>query len=83
MNNMKQNLNIKSKKLKFLLKEISLQIKQNPNNFIIIKKWNKIIFDKYKYELYSALEEEIELQFHRYLLFNNYLFDNYIDVRSI
>ena len=75
MNNMKQNLNIRSKKLKSLLKEISLQIKQNPNNFIIVKKWNKKIFDKYKYKLYFALEEEIELHFPQ-----TSSFDNYIDV---
>lgn len=58
-----KNWNIQSKKLESLFKEIYPQIKENPNNWPIIKKWNRIIYNKYKFDLFNALEEEIELQF--------------------
>ncbi len=57
-----KNWNIQSKKLESLFKEIYPQIKENPNNWPIIKKWNRIIYNKYKFDLFNALEEEIELQ---------------------
>ena len=57
-----KNWNIQSKKLESLFKEIYPQIKQNPNNFIIIKKWNKRLYNKYEFNLFKAIEEEMELQ---------------------
>lgn len=49
---MKKNNNIKSKKLESLIKKIKLQIKPNPNNFLIVKKWNNNIFQKYKTSMF-------------------------------
>ena len=60
--NENKNWTFKSKKLESLFKEIYPQIKQNPNNFIIIKKWNKRLYNKYKFNLFKAIEEEMELQ---------------------
>ena len=61
--NENKNWTFKSKKLESLFKEIYPQIKQNPNNFIIIKKWNRRLYNKYKFNLFKAIEEEMELQF--------------------
>ena len=59
---MKNNWKFYSKELESLFKEIYPQIKQNPNNWPIIKKWNRKIYNKYKFDLFNALEEEMELQ---------------------
>ena len=77
---MEQNLNNKSiqnKELELLFKEISSQIKLNPNNFIIINKWNKRIYKKYQIKLFNAIEKEIELQLIK--KFNNF-FDNFTKI---
>ena len=65
---MKQNVknqNIQSKELESFLKEVSLQMKSNPNNFIIIKKWNRRIFKKYKFKIFHAIEKQMDLQLNK------------------
>lgn len=77
---MKKNNNIKSEKLESLIKKIKLQIKPNPNNFLIIKKWNNNIFQKYKISIFQAIEEEIELQLQLKLKEN---FDNFMEINNL
>lgn len=74
-----KNQSIQSKELKLLLKEISLQIKLNPNNFIIIKKWNRRLFEKYKFKVFYAIEKQIDLQ----LKYKQKFFNNFINYNKI
>ena len=77
---MKKNNNIKSKKLESLIKKIKLQIKPNPNNFLIVKKWNNNIFQKYKTSMFQAIEEEIELQLKLEIKES---FNNFVEVNNL
>ena len=74
-----KNWNIQSKKLESLFKEIYPQIKENPNNWPIIKKWNRIIYNKYKFDLFNALEKEIELQF---FTKKDFIINNLVNIKN-
>ena len=39
-----------------IIEEFKSKLKKNPNDFIIIKKYNYKIFKKYKQNLYKAIE---------------------------
>ena len=80
--NQNKNWNFKTKQLELLFKEIYPQLKQNPNNYIIIDKWNTRIYNKYKTRLYFALNKEIEYIFENKIK-NNELFKNFIQVDKI
>ena len=74
-----KNWNIQSKELELLFKEIYPQIKPNPNNFIIIKKWNKRLFEKYKFKIFPLIEKQIDLQLKiKPEFFNNFINHNKI-----
>lgn len=47
-------------KSKSALTECANRMKQNPNNYPIIKKYNKKIFDRYKLDIFYELEELID-----------------------
>ena len=76
-----KNWNIQSKELELLFKEIYPQIKPNPNNFIIIKKWNKRLFKKYKFKISDAIEKEIDLQLKNKC--NSKFFNNFVNYNKI
>ena len=38
------------------IKKIKQEIKSNPNNWIVIKKWNYKIFNKYKISLFNEID---------------------------
>ncbi len=46
-----------------ILEKVKSELKENPNNFIIIKKWNKRIFQKYKFDIFNYIENTIEKRF--------------------
>ena len=77
-----KNWNFKTKQLELLFKEIYHQLKQNPNNYIIIDKWNRRIYNKYRIRLYFALNKEIEQTF-KYKIKNNELFKNMKEIDKI
>jgi hypothetical protein len=55
---------IKFKKKQFALTKCTEHIKPNPNNFVIIKKWNNRVYNLYRHEIFKELEELIELDFY-------------------
>lgn len=46
-----------------VLEKVKSELKENPNNFIIIKKWNRKIFQKYKFDIFNYIENTIEKKF--------------------
>jgi len=46
-----------------ILEKVKSELKENPNNFIIIKKWNRKIFQKYKFDIFNYIENTIEKRF--------------------
>ena len=48
-------------KSKSALTECANRIKQNPNNYPIVKKYNKKVFEKYKFDIFYELEELLDL----------------------
>jgi len=46
-----------------ILEKVKSELKENPNNFIIIKKWNRRIFQKYKFDIFNYIENTIEKRF--------------------
>jgi len=43
-----------------LCQEIKSQLKPNPNNWIIVNKWNsKFVWNKYKIQLFRTMEAEL------------------------
>lgn len=47
-------------KSKSALTECANRMKQNPNNYPIVKKYNKKIFDRYRFCIFNELEELID-----------------------
>lgn len=51
-----------------LCQEIKSKLKPNPNNWIIIDKWNyKFIYNKYKFQLFQTITKEIEKEIPKYI----------------
>ena len=46
-----------------VLEKTKSELKENPNNFIIIKKWNRKIFQKYQFDIFNYIENIIEKKF--------------------
>lgn len=43
-----------------IIDEYKSKIKENPNNYIIVKKYNNKVFNKYKKDLFEWFENEFE-----------------------
>lgn len=46
-----------------ILEKVKSELKENPNNFIIIEKWNRKVFQKYKFDIFNYVESTIEKNF--------------------
>lgn len=55
------------------------KVKSNPNNFPIINKWNRRLFNKYRYDIFNDIESMIDIE----LLLNIDLFlDNLVSIKD-
>ena len=51
-----------------LCQKIKFQLKTNPNNWIIINKWNyKFVWNKYKFQLFQIMTKELEREIPKYI----------------
>lgn len=69
--------------LKKELKTITKNLKPNPNNFIIVKKWNyKYVFKPNRKKIYNLIEEYIQSPEN---IINSIerTFENFIDIKDI
>lgn len=56
------------KELTDLLYKIKKELKPNPNNWIIVNKWNyKYVWNKYRYKLFELIQYEINKELPLYI----------------
>lgn len=57
-----------SKELIELCDQIKKELKPNPHNWPIVKKWNyKYVWNKYKYRLFELIDAEISREIPKYI----------------
>ena len=64
-----------------IIDEFKSKIKSNPNHFIIIDKYNRRIFNKYKYNLFPIIEKYIN-KFIESKITSKYFFDNFTTLEA-
>ena len=62
-----------------VLEKIKSELKENPNNFIIVNKWNKRIYKKYEFELFNYSEDLIEKEIQKR---TENFFTDFVDVKD-
>ena len=61
--------------------EIKSKLKPNPNNWIIVDKWNrKFVWNKYKFQLFQTMIKELDREIPKYI---NSTIKNFINIKEI
>lgn len=64
-----------------LCQEIKSQLKPNPNNWIIVNKWNsKFVWNKYKFQLFHTIEAELEEEIPKHI---DSSIKNFVSIKEI
>ena len=64
-----------------LCQEIKSQLKPNPNNWIIVNKWNsKFVWNKYKIQLFHTMEAELGEEISKYI---DSSIENFVSIKEI
>lgn len=64
-----------------LCQKIRSQFKPNPNNWIIVKKWNyKFVWNKYKFQLFQTMMKELEKEIPKNI---DLSIDNFVNIKEI
>ena len=64
-----------------LCQEIKSKLKPNPNNWIIVNKWNyKFVWNKYKFQLFQTMIAELEEEIPKQIDFS---IKNFVNIEEI
>lgn len=81
---MKRNTMMTEQELKKELETITKNLKPNPNNFIIINKWNnKYVFKPNRKKIYNLIEEYISQSPENIINSIERTFENFVDIKDI
>ena len=64
-----------------LCQKIKSELKSNPNHWPIVDKWNyKFVYNKYKFQLFQTIEEEIEKEIPKYV---DFTIKNLVNIKEL